>query len=364
MRSRGVLAVVLMTALVATLAATLPAGSASAVSPSHVRADGVSAPVPVAQMPPVIYAPTPFVLPDTFQGDPVCQLDLNGRLAAAAPFVLTYYPGYDAAKPAMNLHYCSSQFPDGLFFRSKPALQVVPPVVPKSLAVDMVNSSGLAGTLTVHGPDGTVYLTQALDPGSSRVTLPSSLPENRWVTATMATAEGTIDVPVVRPRGWTLRGDKRGAFTRCAPIRWTYDRAGEPSWAPSTIEDVRAAMALISSASGLTFQEVPERLHDPGTIYIHWGPESEDGHPGQTMSIDEKAVVWLNPENRRTMGRGGLPSTRSSRGWVLVHELMHVVGFDHVQDKRSVMYPVVSKRPGLSAGDRAGLRLMFDNGPC
>lgn len=46
-----------------------------------------------------------------------------------------------------------------------------------------------------------------------------------------------------------------------------------------------------------------------------------------------------------------------TRGLILLHELGHVMGLDHVQDRRQVMYPVLLPRTAarFGAGDLAGL---------
>ncbi len=55
-----------------------------------------------------------------------------------------------------------------------------------------------------------------------------------------------------------------------------------------------------------------------------------------------------------------------TRGNLVQHELAHVAGLDHVQDRGQIMYPSISDRSpdGYAAGDRAGLAQLGAQGGC
>ncbi|MGH3356586.1 MAG: hypothetical protein ACRDOJ_11865, partial [Nocardioidaceae bacterium] len=82
-------------------------------------------------------------------------------------------------------------------------------------------------------------------------------------------------------------------------------------------------------------------------------------------------IRWQNRQGRWRLAalRGGvLINERMVRGWrfgfgrhtrgnVLLHELAHVAGLNHVNDRRQLMYRnEVAARRDYAAGDRAGLR--------
>jgi predicted Zn-dependent protease len=48
---------------------------------------------------------------------------------------------------------------------------------------------------------------------------------------------------------------------------------------------------------------------------------------------------------------------------VLLHELGHLLGLNHVQDRNELMDPVLSGLTGYGPGDRAGLARL-GHGPC
>lgn len=68
-----------------------------------------------------------------------------------------------------------------------------------------------------------------------------------------------------------------------------------------------------------------------------------------------RAAILLNAEHDTRLRPGF--GAGSTRGAVLLHEIAHVVGLDHVQDTAQLMYPTVISRATtqLGAGDLAGL---------
>ncbi len=77
-------------------------------------------------------------------------------------------------------------------------------------------------------------------------------------------------------------------------------------------------------------------------------------YEGDTVVVGRGFVV-LDSDKARTMRPGFGPGAR--RGNLVLHELGHVMGLDHVPDPRLLMNPVLTdKTPdGFAAGDRAGL---------
>ena len=63
---------------------------------------------------------------------------------------------------------------------------------------------------------------------------------------------------------------------------------------------------------------------------------------------------------RHGFGRG------QSEGTLLLHELGHAVGLQHVYDSSQVMNPTITTAspPDYAAGDRTGLRLVGANAGC
>jgi hypothetical protein len=57
-------------------------------------------------------------------------------------------------------------------------------------------------------------------------------------------------------------------------------------------------------------------------------------------------------------------SSAIGRGWLVVHETMHAIGMDHVNDVTAIMNPIAGEATALNGGDLDGLHTMYLNNPC
>ncbi|TAK70689.1 MAG: matrixin family metalloprotease [Actinomycetota bacterium] len=158
----------------------------------------------------------------------------------------------------------------------------------------------------------------------------------------------------------------------------------------SAVRDVKGALARLSAATGMRF------VYQGRTSYVPRGPGWAGANPAEIV------VAWVTPGGRRSSdllsrsGAGGVAGTGGvaysmwsggpgsgaeigrgyvvlnaaarqsfkpgfgagvTRGDLLLHELGHAVGLQHVSSASEVMYPVIVPRKvaGYSAGDLAGL---------
>ena len=76
------------------------------------------------------------------------------------------------------------------------------------------------------------------------------------------------------------------------------------------------------------------------------------GFPGHEVYVTGLIVIDSSQNAKLAPGFGA-----TSLGAVLMHELGHVVGLDHVTDTAQIMYPTVTDKPAVyAAGDLAGLQ--------
>lgn len=163
----------------------------------------------------------------------------------------------------------------------------------------------------------------------------------------------------------------------CSVIRY---RVNARLGGRAALADVQQAVRQLAAASGLRFEYTGSTSAVPGTprttaadLVIAWAPPA--GRPGGSPllapgSVGEggwQATLTSSAHYRITSGyvvvRAGAPLAAGfgpgvSRGHVLLHELGHAVGLDHVDDRRMMMAPAVtplSPAARYRSGDLAGL---------
>lgn len=210
-----------------------------------------------------------------------------------------------------------------------------------------------------------------------------------------ATTSVTAGLGEALPRGYeSWAQDEAGDPLRwdaCAPVPFVVNTDGAPDGA---VEDLRAALELLADASGLelilagTTDERPMRerplVERAGTtwrwrpVLVAWaGPDEGDlpltpldrgiALPVAVRDGDLEAFVTgqVVINVRRTDLRAGFDDRSDSLGALLVHEVAHVLGLDHVDDPGELMWVDPGSGPVvLGPGDRAGLRTVGADAGC
>jgi hypothetical protein len=194
-------------------------------------------------------------------------------------------------------------------------------------------------------------------------------------------------------KGYRLLHNADGSVVRwnpCAPVRYQVNLAQAPR---SALRDVQESIRLISKATGISFvyagttTAVPQQSYGAQArpwdnvtppLVIAWARAGKGA--GRTDALsggrDELGVggwrsAWWSDASGKHAPRivtgyvivnsaanSRLPAgfSAGARGSVLLHELGHVMGLDHVADSHQLMYPRMTKTKGLGQGDLAGLR--------
>jgi len=165
----------------------------------------------------------------------------------------------------------------------------------------------------------------------------------------------------------------------------------------AALRDVKGAVARMSRASGIAFQYLgtsTELCETASTVtstqlLFSWHPKTATffngvaGKGGFSTSIItdtmgkprasiRRGCVAMNSATKLRPGFGSAYRTTpgggyqaySVRGQVLLHEIGHAMGLDHVNSKSEIMYPVadLSRKPvRLGAGDLRGLAVVGKN---
>lgn len=174
-------------------------------------------------------------------------------------------------------------------------------------------------------------------------------------------------------------------YDPCRPVTYVVRADGAPPQGDALVAD---AVAIISAATGLAFVPAgvtdeaptldrpliqPERYGDGWVpVLVAWSDASEVPElAGQVAGVGGSAAVpgadgtgtWLaagrlvldGPDLAEILTEpGGFEQARA----IVVHELAHVVGLDHVDDPGELMHPTTSGRTELGPGDRQGLALV------
>jgi len=222
------------------------------------------------------------------------------------------------------------------------------------------------------------WIAGRLDPGSAIGQRPSDAQRERLAAERLDRGDrGAHEFMAERDDGAPVRYDP------CTPIHVRVNEAKAPE---GSARLVGRALGEMADATGLVFaddgvtdedpQDDERRATGDGTrppVLIVWTTPAE--HPelkgdtagvgGSVRSLDgdwyETGSVLLDaPQLAEALhGREGAAEVKA----VILHELAHVVGLDHVDDPLELMYP--RARPGVNSfgpGDLAGLSAVGSGG--
>lgn len=186
-------------------------------------------------------------------------------------------------------------------------------------------------------------------------------------------------------------GKKPVTYDPCRPIHYVVRPDHEPA---QGLAMVQAAVGTISQATGLHFvydgttSEAPgndRALYQPKRYGQRWAPvliawetpEEQPSFAASTVGLGGSLYLEAPTLSQRTYVTGTVelsstafdgflsnPKTTSLARAVILHELGHLVGLDHVTDPEQVMYPETQLvTTSLGAGDLTGLSLL-GSGAC
>ncbi len=172
--------------------------------------------------------------------------------------------------------------------------------------------------------------------------------------------------------------DRPVGFSPCRTIGYVVNPEGAPNgWA----DLVGSAVTEVSDRTGLEFEDrgtTDDRTFDgrtsrtgkPQPVIIAWADADEvEGLADDVAGLGGPTMVQLAGSRAFVTGSVVLdtattdrlaqePGGRARQRGLLLHELGHLVGLDHVDDRNELMYPQAGTRTTYGPGDRAGLALI------
>lgn len=215
---------------------------------------------------------------------------------------------------------------------------------------------------------------------SSPAAAPSLRPTVTWSDAAPVIAGTTTTSTTSLYKFSSFVAGKPVRWNPCAAIHWRFRTAGAPTGALTV---VKAAVSAVASATGIrwvydgpttatpTSAWLPKTSTGIRPVLIGWTDGSHSdllrNQPaavlgmtrtayfgvtlnGVQLAATKAAVIALDRTNK-------LPLTGAvSWNTVMLHELGHAMGLDHVGNNNQLMYPVLQRDLyGLQSGDKAGL---------
>jgi len=219
-------------------------------------------------------------------------------------------------------------------------------------------------------------------PGQYRITATSgSVKASKLITITPGPSPWAPPPGWTQPTGWSLLSTS-ATYLPCQTVDWYFDRSGETPDRVTMIQDIAAGLDFLVPETGLTFVQT----NDPkqADLTFNWGDltgrgasvAGVGGPDGDgTASVTFSNNHWWTKDE--WAGRGTVRVDDTTRpGWyyqsvgrqsLVIHEVMHALGFGHVDDVTSMMYPQGNDNSNagiLNPKDREGLRTMYLNNPC
>lgn len=212
------------------------------------------------------------------------------------------------------------------------------------------------------------------------VRIPEPAPsEGRLAPAVPVTTQGTYAFLHTAPDGSPV------GYDPCRPVRYVVRPDGMPDGGQAVLDE---AASIVGAAAGLRLEYAgttdeapavertliqPERYGDAwAPVLVAWSDEGAMPElAGDVAGVGGSAAVPGADGTGRWLAGGRVvldavdlgvmlerPGGRAQARALVVHELAHVLGLDHVADPGELMYPVNASRTDLGPGDLAGLALV------
>ncbi|MGH9021669.1 MAG: matrixin family metalloprotease, partial [Acidimicrobiia bacterium] len=241
-----------------------------------------------------------------------------------------------------------------------------------------------SGQVEAYGDAARVQPAVQLGPGERAVALaPTPDGQGLWLSTSGRFRPRTEEASGPYEFLYPDRYGRPGRWNPCAPITWLLNPQSAPAGAEEFLSD---GFDYVATLTGLPFRYGGTTTRAPdtkvrGTIVVGWVPGLAEaagrGGPWPEAAPDEAlrliaGRIELNADlNEPKVLPGGvtvpgrpLSWTRGGWGSIVLHEIGHVLGLNHVDDPAQVMYTQASNGSYYGSGDLAGLHQLGSAAGC
>lgn len=204
---------------------------------------------------------------------------------------------------------------------------------------------------TAHGATAAYKLTYASLPNGSKVPV-------RWNGCQKAITYKVNLASVPSAQRAAVLADTKAAVNQIAgTTRFTFSYKGTTSEIPraGSMPRQSAELVIAYTTPSRTNYNLYGSVLGQGGLYYAWASRTVNGRTTYSVAAQRGFVVIDAPDMlRRTRAGWGTGARRTN---LMVHELGHAMGLQHVSDTHQQMYPMISSLSprSLAWGDRAGL---------
>jgi hypothetical protein len=314
---------------------------------------------------------------------PICRVTYGAQTITGAPWTVTLRPN---GPREIEVFPCDSSSSTQIWLRLQTPFTVETPLVAagsNKQSVTIRNNMPGPAQIAITDARGKIVSRGEIDADGATSLDLNTRGVKKTATWTVAVTNPGGDItmkePLIVAYKWAPMYWGNPYFgptvTPCSTVTWYYDAARQPNSARNMVRDIQPALNVLAKETGLTFTRVDSPTN--ATLNFKWSKNmsrySSAAIGGYAVSFRDGTTTFSNLEvefmrgNFWTTDRYAGLSYRNriaGRGWLIIHEVMHTLGFDHVDDQREVMAPINRGQHNLGPGDRQGLRTLYPQTNC
>jgi hypothetical protein len=342
------------------------------------------------------YITGPFPVEVSVSGPaPVCEIRYGNQKRLKAPWLFTLTPAAVNNNDSFDVKLCDGEFENGPWVDTEAPFNTGERFVDGNGA-GVRNNLATPATVVLLKVDGAESFRSEIPPfGGIEVPFPEVKKTTTFTIVISNSSGQTMTAPVVKAVGWNAYQDELIKYNPCSVVTWAYDPLGkgiepvfrytrpaededlkkkkQPAAAKAFKNDIQASFDLLEKKTSLSFVETDDYTN--ADIRIGWANFGSNSQAGGTANTNGQVLINTNgkgPTDRYAgfkkyplkyfisgvqiqIGIFGMVG----RGWLITHEIMHSLGFEHSNESKSIMSAVYRAQSKFTQNDLDGLSAVF-----